>query len=594
LHWLDPASEPFVETLVNSIAGTTTLMLVTFRPGYDRDWMAQPFYRRIALAPLHGDAIEAMLNSALGANPSLSPLRRRIVERAGGNPFFAEELTRAAVEREGVRQAPGDYRASAAASDDVALPATIESVLGSRIDRLLEPDKLLLQAAAVIGQEFSLSAVPDVAVISTEQARASIQRLVAAELLYEKLDIRRNDFAFRHPLVQEAAYGSLLSEQRRRLHRGAAAALAVQFRERLDEYSSLIAHHWELGGQPLQAATSYVKSALWIGARDPRQALETWRGVRRLLQEQPSAPPVDYMLMMACGNVVSYAWWQGIDASEVEPAFRQAIGLAHKLKDMRAATLLTMGFGRVLAATGSADDYVAKVEEAQTFSRESGNPSVGAVLKAVHSHALLTAGLVRQALEANTLALDCVHEIDLSDRQMLGFAPEQWLKAQRARILMLLGQYSQADAVLDGLLDGSAIDTVHLVNALGTKIEAARRNRTSPAKETERLQAALKGNETPYLKVLGNRYSAIALLAKGSAQEAVDLLSHTIEYARAQRAGLEVEPYLLTTLAEGLLLAGSPDARMVALEARDLARRRAMRIAEAEADRLLEATERRN
>jgi adenylate cyclase len=314
LHWLDPASEPFVDALVDSIAGTMTLMLVNFRPGYDRDWMSAPFYRRIALAPLHADAVEAMLNTALAANPSLSHLRQRIVERAGGNPFFAEELTRVAGERKGLQRTPGDPGAFGAATN-VALPATIEAVLGSRIDRLLEPDKLLLQAASVIGQEFSLSAVPDVATISSEQARASLQRLVAAEMLYEKLDIRRNEFAFRHPLVQEAAYGSLLSEQRRRLHRGAAAALAVQFRERLDEYSSLIAHHWELGGDALQAAGSYVKSAIWIGARDPRQALETWRAVRRLLQEQPSTPPVDYMLMMACGNVVSYAWWQGFDAA---------------------------------------------------------------------------------------------------------------------------------------------------------------------------------------------------------------------------------------------------------------------------------------
>ena len=429
--------------------------------------------------------------------------------------------------------------------------------------------------------------MPDVATISNEQARASLQRLVAAEMLYEKLDIRRNEFAFRHPLVQEAAYGSLLSEQRRRLHRGAAAALAVQFRERLDEYSSLIAHHWELGGDALQAAGSYVKSAIWIGARDPRQALETWRAVRRLLQEQPSTPPVDYMLMMACGNVVSYAWWQastrrsraGLQAGDrPRPQTQGHAGAA--LPRWGSAGFSSRRLGRRLCRQGRGSPEVQP---------DPATPSVAAVLKAVHSHALLTAGLLPQALDANALALACVDQIEVPDRQMLGFDPRQWLKAQQARILMLLGRQAQADVILDDLLEAPAIDTVHLVNALGTKVESARRNGTSPVKDAERLVAALKGNETPYLKVLGNRYKAIALLADGAAQEAVDLLSRTIEYARVQKAGLEVEPYLLASLAEGLMLVGSADARTVAIEARDFAQRRAMRVAAAEASALLKA-----
>ena len=86
------SSEPFVDALVDSIAGTTTLMLVNFRPGYDRDWMSAPFYRRIALAPLHADAVEAMLNTALAANRRFLICASGSSKRAGGNPFFAEEL----------------------------------------------------------------------------------------------------------------------------------------------------------------------------------------------------------------------------------------------------------------------------------------------------------------------------------------------------------------------------------------------------------------------------------------------------------------------------------------------------------------------
>jgi class 3 adenylate cyclase len=587
LHWLDQASEPFLEVLADTIAGTTSLMLVNFRKDYATGWMKRPYYRQTALQPLDADSIQAMLDHALGEDSSLAHLRHQIIARAGGNPFFAEELVRSSIEQEILTGTTGDFRATAAGRD-ASLPATIEAVLGSRIDRLPENDKLFLQAASVVGKEFPLSVGAQVAHITVEQARRSAQRLLGAEMLYERLDVQRDNFAFRHPLVQEAAYGSLLTEQRRQLHQGTAAALAVQFREQADEYSSLIGHHWEEGGKSLFAASSYLKFALWIGARDPRNTLDSWRSVRRLLQDQPSSVEIDYMLMMACGQIVNYAWWQGIDAAEIEPVFQQAIVLAHKLNDMRAAALITMAFGRILMITGSSDAYVEKVEEAQKLNQGTGNRSVEAFLRTVNSHALLTAGLLPRALEANTLALDSVHDIDKFDRQTLGFDPEPWLKVLRARILLYLDRFPEAAILVDGLLDGRQLETVHRVNAHGTRIEGYRKTQADLAvKEAERLRDILQKNATPYLRVIGNRYCALALLAGGSAQDAIDLLTETLGYARTQKAGLEVEPYLLTALAEAMIATGSPAARATALEALDLAQRRAMRSAEQEARALL-------
>ncbi len=581
LHWLDPASEAFLETLADSISGTSTLMLVNFREDYSSRWMERPYYRQIAVAPLAPKAIETILDHALGTGPLLANLRRKIVERAGGNPFFAEELIRATVEQ----NVPAGVSAN-----EVPLPSTVEAVLGSRIDRLAEVHKLFLQAAAVVGKEFSLSVVAKVAQAAIPLARASLQLLVGAEMVYERPDIQRDNFSFRHPLVQEAAYGSLLTEKRNELHRGTAAALTVKFRDRLDEYSSLIAYHWEKGGENLFAAQSYLKFALWIGTRDPRNALDSWRNVRRLVQQVPASPEIEYMLMMACGQIVNLAWWWGTDASEVEPIFEQAVMLANKLGDMRAAALIIMAFGRVLLIAGSSDEYVEKVEEAQKLIKGQGNQSVEAFLKAVYSHALLSAGHLSRALEANTRALESIHQLAKPDRQTLGFEPEPWLQTQRARILMNLGRIAEADAILDALIAGPPTDLVHLVNAHGTKIECHRRTRPDLAKQqAELLQGILQENATPYLRVLGNRYRALAMLANNSPEEVVDLLNETIDYARAQKAGLELEAYLLTTLAEARIATGSALARSAAIEARDLARRRAMRIAEAEADRLLMA-----
>ncbi len=515
LHWLDPASEPFIEAVAQAVAGTKTLLLVDFRPGYRATWMERSFYEQVSLVPLSAGAVAVMLDRLLGDDPALAPIRGRVVDRAAGNPFFAEELVRTLIERGALTGPPGAYRPTQGARD-VPLPETVQSVLGSRIDRLAEHDKILLQAAAVVGREFPLEAVAEIAELAEDLARESIARLVASEMIYERPDLQRDAFAFRHPLVQEAAYGSLLSDRKRDLHRRAASALSALYKDRADETAALIAHHWEEAGDVMQAAAAFVKAALWIGTRDPRQALEAWRSVRRLLATATPAPPVDYMMMMACGQIVNYAWREGIDAEEVEPVFDQAMTLARKLKDMRAAALITMAFGRVLAATGSAEEYVAKVEEAQELVARGNLASVNAVLAAVYSHALSTAGRYSEALTANTVASGCVHDIDARDRQTLGFRPEHWLATQRARVLMMLNRMEEANPLIDRLLTDTAseADTLHKALAIGIRIESAVRSDDGPRALVlaDALDKALNGNETPYLKVLSGRYRGMARL----------------------------------------------------------------------------------
>ena len=558
LHWLDPASEPFVESIAQSVAGTRTLLLVDFRPGYRAAWMERSFYEQVSLVPLAGGAVNLMLDPLLGSEPALASLRDRIVDRAAGNPFFAEELVRALIERGALTGAPGAYRPSPGAQQ-VPLPETVQSLLVSRIDRLEERDKLLLQAAAIVGREFPLAVAAEIAETTESDARESLQRLLAAEMLYERPDLQRDAFAFRHPLVQEAAQGSLLSECRRDLHRRAAGALTAHFKERADETAALIASHWEEAGETMQAAAAYVKAALWIGTRDPRQALEAWRKVRRLLEGAPPAPPVDYMTMMACGQIVNYAWREGIDAAEVEPVFEQAMALARKLKDMRAAALITMAFGRVLAATGSAEEYVAKVEEAQKLVEGSKLPSVEAVLAAVYSHALSQAGHYERALAANEAALACVDAIDSRDRQTLGFHPEHWLTVQRARSLMMLDRIVEAEPLIDRLFDGEigTVDTLHRVLALGVRIEGAARLRTGAKAMSllPALDAMLEGNETPYLRVLCGRYRGVAKYAAGDVEGATGEWQAALNHALRHRAGLEMKAQIVALIAKATVTA---------------------------------------
>src|SRR5262249_14197751 len=156
LHWIDPASAEFVEALADAVVGTTTLLLLNFRPDFSAPWMQRSHYRQIYVAPLDPMKAEELLRDLLGEDSSLVLVCRNIAERAQGNPFFIDELVHSLVERGDFEGERGAYRLPGGI-DAIPLPTTVEAVLTARIDRLGEPTKQVLQSAAVIGREVPLA-----------------------------------------------------------------------------------------------------------------------------------------------------------------------------------------------------------------------------------------------------------------------------------------------------------------------------------------------------------------------------------------------------------------------------------------------------
>src|SRR5262249_10359547 len=145
LHWIDPASDALLGRFLDGVGGTRTLVLLNFRPEYQGEWVWRPDYHRVALRALGHEATEELLTALLGTDPSLSPVRARIGERAGGNPFFVEELVQSLVEGGQLAGTPGAYR-WAGGAEDPTIPATVQAVLAARIDRLPEAAKVVLQS----------------------------------------------------------------------------------------------------------------------------------------------------------------------------------------------------------------------------------------------------------------------------------------------------------------------------------------------------------------------------------------------------------------------------------------------------------------
>jgi class 3 adenylate cyclase/tetratricopeptide (TPR) repeat protein len=584
LHWIDPSSEEFVEAIVDAIVGTKTMLVLNFRPGLMAPWMQRSHYRQISLAPLENRETGQLLSDLLGDDPSLALLSRNIAERAQGNPFFLEELVHSLVERGDFEGERGAYRLKGGI-DMIPLPVNVQAVLSARIDRLPESSRLVLQTAAVIGREIPLAILGQVTALPSSELAQALWRLRQTELLYELPPFEQGLHAFRHPLIQEVAYRSLLHERRREVHGAVARAMEIHFQDRLDEKASLLAYHLEQSGEVLRAAQANVRAAIWIGANDPSQALRTWKSVRELLLTLPSDPTVDYLRMMASGQIVNFGWREGISPEDAKMYFEEAKQIALASGNIRANALIHAGYGRILGASGSADDYVEKIREAEVVAGESVDASLQVTLKAVLCHALRLSGRMADALAVNTEALGHVREVDDFDRQMLGFDIGPWLIAMRGQTLVMLGRGEEARGYLDQVLEMEDVhlDAISRVIPHLAYVDLAWT--TGNAQMAERhadhaFSFAIKTG-TPYLRVYAQACRGLSHIVANRFDDAIKDLLDALGFARRRKAGLESEPRIVADLSNAYLLKRDfGSAISTATQAIDIATARRARFAE--------------
>jgi tetratricopeptide (TPR) repeat protein len=233
LHWVDKTSEDYLVSLVESLAGTSILLLTTYRPGYRPPWIEKSYATQLSLRSLTLQDSTTVVHSTSHDTTLPAHLAQRILAKAEGNPFFLEELTRVVIEH-------GDLQT------DIAVPDTIQDVLMARIDRLPEEHKRLLQTAAVLGREFApalLKAMWE----GSGPLEAVLLALKHLEFLYDRPGIEEPIYIFKHALTQEVAYDSLLITRRQVLHAAAGHATERVYPEWLAEHYEELAHHFTLG-----------------------------------------------------------------------------------------------------------------------------------------------------------------------------------------------------------------------------------------------------------------------------------------------------------------------------------------------------------
>ena len=483
LHWLDDGSRALLNLLADSIGTARVLMLVNYRPEFTHNWGNKTYYTQLRLDPLGAESGEEMLKALLDDGRDLVPLKRVIIEKTEGNPFFMEEIVQALFEQ-GALVRNGSIKLAKSLST-IQIPSTVQAVLASRIDRLPPEQKDLLQTLAVIGKEFPFRLVREVSGKADDELQRLLSELQIAEFIYEQPAISDVAYVFKHALSQQVAAGSALLERRRVLHERVARVLEAQFPEMVETQPELIAHHYTEAGLGAQAIPYWQRAG--------ERALQRWANLEAInhlkkglellgsrIDPSESNRPADeaqrYSLLLPLGEA---QWRAGefLEARETllraanvaqslgstESLVRAALELAHITYEvglpvheairlleealqrlgaedspLKAKTL--GGLARSLGVTGERQKLMVYAPQAVAMARRIGDPELIAYSLLGMFFTLMGPEHAEQRLAIATEMLDLAKAADLADSELAFGTFLAWLLPAR------IGRYGGADA----------------------------------------------------------------------------------------------------------------------------------------------------
>jgi len=349
-HWADPTSIELLDLLVERIRRLPILTLITFRPEFEPSWAGLADVGALTLQRLRRREIQLIVGGVAHGQTLPSEVMEQIVSKADGVPLFVEELTKAILESGLLTKDQSSCQLSGSATP-LAVPLTLQDSLMARLDRL-GPAKEIAQIGAAIGREFSYDLLHAVARIDDTALRDALNRLEAAELVSGRGKPPKAAYLFKHALVQDAAYGTLLREKRRQLHSRIAKALEEHFPGTVETQPELIAHHFAQADLGEKAVGYWLKAG---GTAVSRSAnLEAITHVRNGLQLLGTMPIDDkrarseLQFQLTLGQALIAA--RGYTAGETMAAFARAEELVEKIGDsgQRYSALYGIFVGRLI------------------------------------------------------------------------------------------------------------------------------------------------------------------------------------------------------------------------------------------------------
>jgi class 3 adenylate cyclase/tetratricopeptide (TPR) repeat protein len=333
LHWVDAATQELLNLLVDGVASARILMLVNYRPEYHHEWGNRTCDTQLRLDPLVGQSADEMLLALLGGDASLQSLKRLIIEKTQGNPFFMEEMVRALVEQ-GVIVRNGATRLTKPLTE-IRIPPTVHGILASRIDALPTSEKNLLQTLAVIGKDFPLDLIRHITASPRDRLEPMLKGLQTGEFIYEQPASGEAEYTFKHVLTQEVAYSSVLLERRRLLHEHTGEAIETLFKDRLDDHLAELAHHYSRSANTRKAVEYLSRAGSQAEARsaysEAVSRLSSALELLKCLPDDAERARTELSVQSALGSSLSNV--KGWAATELEPVYARARELCVQIRD---------------------------------------------------------------------------------------------------------------------------------------------------------------------------------------------------------------------------------------------------------------------
>ena len=280
LHWIDKTTEEFLDYLMTSLTTSRMLLILLHRPEYTHPWGSRSYFNRIGLTQLTMKSSAELVQAILEGKEVAPELSELILSRAAGNPLFMEELTHSLLENGSIQMRDQQY--VLARTTALEVPDTIQGIIAARMDRLEENLKQIVQVASVIGREFAFRILHAISGMRKE-VKADLLDLQRLELIYEKSLFPELEYIFKHALIQEVAYNSLLLKKRREIHEQIGHAIEDLYPDRLEEFYEMLAYHFARG-EDLEKAGQYLtlsgnkaarRNSLWEAHSFYKEALAT-------------------------------------------------------------------------------------------------------------------------------------------------------------------------------------------------------------------------------------------------------------------------------------------------------------------------------
>ncbi|MFO1352049.1 MAG: AAA family ATPase [Gammaproteobacteria bacterium] len=572
LHWIDPTTLELIERLATHAQNLPMLLLLTSRPGFTAGWIDTAWITALSLSRLNQQDGLAIVD-ALTAHKALPPeVLNQIIAKADGVPLFLEELTKAVLEV-GFLRDNGDHYTLTGPLPPLAVPSTLQDSLMARLDRLAL-SKDVAQTAAALGRQFSFELLAAVSPPAERSLASSLAQLVAANLIYGRGTPPQAIYTFKHALVQEAAYNSLLKSKRQLLHARIAQTLEGQFPEQTANEPELLAHHYTEAGLGAQAIEYWHKaSQRALGRSAYAEALANVDKGLALIEQLPADQERDRLeLKLQLARAGALRASRGMTFPEVVSAFTRARSLCARLDEAIDILPVLFGIGGFHNNRGEHGLAVEIAAECLRAAQAQPDPA-----HRIWAHRLSGVGLLdmgeiveaRRHLEAVIALYDPERHQAVAVTYGL-FDLKTGALMHLSNALCLLGFPDRALAVGQEVrLHAESLGFAHnlaIATAIANNVYLFRGDFVHACQQAETLLALTRKRGLGDIALFVEGQRAIALIGMGDLRTGVQALRTVIATQHATGLMLNI-PYRYGVLAEALGLIGEPDEAFTALAA---------------------------